>query len=174
MELKNLLPLQHAWSGIQKSSQGLTKWIWHWWPLAKRGSQKIDLKWHLPPLCKRQSIAPTLWQLCPSEWNPQLSFLCCQLVCLRLLFWQNAHKNARADDRTDFLADLAYCVACNLVLVLKSFDVSIIQVDLAFKRLDQHTKGLDWFRKPFDSLGVTVDLGVQIVNEPRINPFLAE
>ena len=50
----------------------------------------------------------------------------------------------------------------------------VVQVDLAFKRLNQHTKGLDRFCKLFGSLGVAVDLGVQIVNDPRVNPFLAE
>ena len=43
---------------------------------------------------------------------------------------------------TDFLADLACHAACDLVLVLKSFDVMIVQVDLAFEQLDQETREL--------------------------------
>ena len=59
------------------------------------------------------------------------------------------------------------------MLVLKSFDVSIVEVDLAFEQLNQRTKGLDGLCKLFGSLGVTVDLGIQIVDDPRVDPFLA-
>ena len=62
----------------------------------------------------------------------------------------------------------------NFELVLKGFDALVVQVDFAFKQLNQCAKGLDQFHKLFSSSGVAVDLGVQIVNDMRVNPCLAE